>query len=279
VADDSQSLSGRHVGGTGPDLVLLHGLAGTWHIWKPVLPLLENHHRVIALTLPGHDGGCPLSAATKPTVGGLADLLVAELQKLGITSAHLAGNSLGGWLALELARRGFAKSVVVFSPAGAWSSRQDYNRLARAFALVFAGVPILITMTSLLLGSASVRKALARQTMEHGDRIPAAEFRAMLRATARTHILPGLLKTMGQDGPIAPLAVGSAPIRVVWGECDRVIPFDRYGRPMLERIAAAEQKMIPGVGHVPMYDDPQAVGAAILQVTAAADLREQAERT
>jgi pimeloyl-ACP methyl ester carboxylesterase len=278
VADDIESLSGTYVGGTGPDLVLLHGLAGTWHIWKPVLPLLENRHRVIALTLPGHDGGCHLPAATKPTVRALADVLVAEFQKLGITSAHVAGNSLGGWLALELARRGFAKSVVVFSPAGAWSNSKDYNRLARAFALVFAGLPILISITSLLLGSASLRKVLLRQTMEHGDRIPAAEFRAMLRATARTHILPGLLKTMGQDGPIAPLVVASAPIRIVWGECDRVIPFDRYGRAMLERVATAEHKMMPGAGHVPMYDDPQAVAAAILEVTAAADLREQAKR-
>jgi pimeloyl-ACP methyl ester carboxylesterase len=259
-----------YVGGTGPELVLLHGLTGTWHIWKPVIPLLERHHRVIAVTLPGHAGGPALPAGTEPTVAALADLLLAELRNLGVSSAHVAGNSLGGWLALELARRGFAQSVVVFSPAGGWEKLADYLKVARSFRLAFAFVPMLLVTTGLFLGSAWLRRSLARQTMERADRIPVSEFRAMLRAVARTRILPRLLKSMGRDGPIAPLlADKSVRIHILWGACDRVIPFERYGRPMIERITGAEHAMLPGVGHVPMYDDPDAVGAAILQVTTA----------
>lgn len=262
-----------HVAGTGSDLVLLHGLCGTWHIWQPVISLLAQRHRIIAVTLPGHDGGRPLPPSIEPTVAALTDLLVAELAKRGIRTAHLVGNSLGGWLALELARRGVAKSVVVFSPAGAWSMPQDYAKVARSFRLLFALVPIVIAVTTWFLGSASLRRMLSRLTMEHGDRIPAADLRAMLGAVARTRMLPALLKTMGRDGPIAPLVAESVPIRVVWGEQDQVIPFERYGRPMVERIAQVELMMLPGVGHVPMYDDPEAVSAAILQVTAAVDAR------
>jgi pimeloyl-ACP methyl ester carboxylesterase len=58
------------------------------------------------------------------------------------------------------------------------------------------------------------------------------------------------------------------PIRIAWGEHDRVIPFERYGRPMLERVTTAQHQTLAGVGHVPMYDDPQAVAATILEVTA-----------
>jgi pimeloyl-ACP methyl ester carboxylesterase len=125
-----------YVAGTGSDMVLLHGLCGTWHIWEPVISLLEQRHRIIAMTLPGHDGGCPLPPGTEPTVAALTDLLVAELAKRGIRTAHLVGNSLGGWLALELARRGVARSVVVFSPAGAWSTPHDYAKVARSFRLL-----------------------------------------------------------------------------------------------------------------------------------------------
>jgi pimeloyl-ACP methyl ester carboxylesterase len=225
------------------------------------------------MTLPGHDGGCPLPPGTEPTVAALTDLLVAELAKRGIRTAHLVGNSLGGWLALELARRGVARSVVVFSPAGAWSTPHDYAKVARSFRVLFALVPIVIAATTWFLRSASLRRMLSRLTMEHGNRIPAANFRAMLRAVARTRMLPRLLETMGRDGPIEPLAAGCVPIRVVWGEQDQVIPFERYGRPMVERIAEVERMILPGVGHVPMYDDPEAVSAAILQVTAAVDAR------
>lgn len=270
--------SDAYVAGTGSEVVLLHGLCGTWRIWEPVISLLEQRHRIIAMTLPGHDGGCPLQPGTEPTIAALTELLVAELAKRGIRTAHLVGNSLGGWLALELARRGVARSVVVFSPAGAWSTPQDYARVARSFRLLFALVPIVIAATTWFLGSASLRRTLGRLTMEHGNRIPAAKFRAMLRAVAHTGILPRLLEAMGRDGPIEPLPAGCVPIRVVWGAQDQVIPFEQYGRPMVERIAGAEQMILPGVGHVPMYDDPEAVTAAILQVTAAVDARQRASR-
>jgi pimeloyl-ACP methyl ester carboxylesterase len=200
------------------------------------------------------------------------------LRRRGIQSAHGAGNSLGGWLALELGRRGFAQSVVVFSPAGAWQTPGDYRAIARSFRIVFGAMPLIVVMTGWLLRLAGMRKLLGRQTMEHGERVPATEFRAMLTAMKNTRVLPGLLKTMGRDGPIAPLTTGEVPVRVVWGGCDRVIPFDKYGRPMLLRIPAAQFREIPAVGHVPMYDDPRAVSAAILDFTAAMDRRQTEER-
>jgi len=265
-----------HEGGAGSALLLLHGLSGTWHIWRPVLELLECHHHVIAPTLPGHRGGPPLPPDAEPSVALIADLLIAGLAARGIHSAHVVGNSLGGWLALELARRGFARSVVAFSPAGAWRTAADYREVARPFRIFFVLMPLVLLLTTLFLGFGWLRRALGRQTMEHAERIAPGEFRDSLSAFSKTSILPGLLRTMGRDGPIAALDVPGTPIRIVWGKQDRVIPFERYGRPLLERVRTAECRFMAGVGHVPMYDDPVQVAQAILEVTHAADLAQSA---
>ena len=83
-------------------------------MWELVLPALERRHDVLALTLPGHAGGPPLH-------GDVADALERALDEAGFATAHLAGNSAGGFLALELAARGRARSVVAFAPAGGWA--------------------------------------------------------------------------------------------------------------------------------------------------------------
>jgi pimeloyl-ACP methyl ester carboxylesterase len=157
---------------------------------------------------------------------------------------------------------------VAFSPAGAWNTNADYEDVARPFRMIFEWVPLLLKLTTLFLGIAWLRRALCRQSMDHGDRIAASDLRAMLRSMGATRVLPALLKTMGRDGPIAPMGATPTQIRIAWGEHDRVIPFERYGRPMLERVATAQHQTLAGVGHVPMYDDPQAVAATILEVTA-----------
>jgi pimeloyl-ACP methyl ester carboxylesterase len=259
-------------GGPGPILLLLHGLGGTWDIWKPVLKLLEARHRVIALTLPGHHGGPAYAGREDATVAGIAEQLIAALRARGIHQAHVAGNSLGGWLALELARRGFALSVTALSPAGGWTTAADYRAVARPFRIIHALMPLILLLCGLFLGFAGFRRFLGRKTMEHADRVPETDFRDSLRAMARTRVLPGLLRTMGRDGPIAPMTA-TVPIRIAWSERDAVIPYGRYGRPLLERIHGAGGTLLTGVGHVPMYDDPRQVAGQILEISGV--LREQ----
>ena len=259
-------------GGPGPVLLLLHGLCGTWHIWKPVLKLLEARHRVIALTLPGHQGGPDYTGEGDATVAGMADQLIALLHARGIRQAHVAGNSLGGWLSLELARRGFALSVVALSPAGGWTTAADYRAVARPFRLIYALMPLILFLCGLFLGFAGFRRFLGRKTMEHADRVPASDFRDSLRAVASTRVLPGLLRAMGLHGPIAPMDA-PVPIRIAWSERDGVIPFERYGQPMLARIHGAGHTTVSGAGHVPMYDNPQQVAEQILQISGAEQAR------
>lgn len=246
-----------HEGGRGEPLVLLHGVGGSWQIWKPVLPLLEKRYRVIAPTLPGHPGGVPLSGA--PTAAALADALVEQLRARGIQTAHVVGNSLGGWLAVELARRGFARSVTALSPAGGWNRAEDFRALASNLLLRYRLMPAIYLLFWPLMVSGGVRKGLARDTMERGHQIPTAEFRAMLRAFRGSRLMPGLFANTGPDGGLQPLGDSSVPLCAAWSEHDRILPFAIYGKPFLERLPHAVHLTIRGVGHVPMYDDPAAV--------------------
>jgi pimeloyl-ACP methyl ester carboxylesterase len=112
------SFTPSHRAGAGPPLLCLHGFLDTWRTWELVLPVLERHHEVLAPTLPGHAGGVPIGR--RLTIEVLADGVECAMEEAGFDTAHLAGNSLGGYLALELAARGRAESVVAFAPAGGW---------------------------------------------------------------------------------------------------------------------------------------------------------------
>src|SRR4051794_40418462 len=109
----------EHRGGDGPPLVLLHGFTDTWRTWEPVLPALERRHDVLAPSLAGHAGGPPLPRAL--THATLADAVERAMDAAGWATAHVAGNSLGGYVALQLAARGRAESVVALAPAGGWA--------------------------------------------------------------------------------------------------------------------------------------------------------------
>jgi pimeloyl-ACP methyl ester carboxylesterase len=108
-----------HRGGSGTPLVCLHGFMDTWRSWELVLPILERKHDVLAMTLPGHAGGLPLDDSM--TTEAFVDAVEDSIDAAGLEIAHLVGNSLGGYVALQLAARGRAASLVAFAPAGGWA--------------------------------------------------------------------------------------------------------------------------------------------------------------
>src|SRR5690242_13702662 len=138
----------QHRGGAGEPLVLVHGAMDSWRTWELALPALERVHDVLAVTLPGHAGGPPLD-------GPIDDLSMARavenaMDEAGFDTAHIAGNSLGGFVALQLAARGRARSVVALAPAGGSDMRavlerqRDLHagsRSAAAFADTIAATP------------------------------------------------------------------------------------------------------------------------------------------
>ena len=260
-----------YAGGAGTPLVLLHGIGATWRVWRPVLPLLERRHAVFAPTLPGHCGAERLAAGVVPSVHALADGVVEQLERAGIDRAHIVGNSLGGWIALELARRGRARSVVLFGPAGAW----------RSAARMTAGVIALRLSFVLLAKHAGRAEAIARRRwarrlllatqVEDPERVDPAEFAASIRAIKDSPVVSPLLRVITKH-PVEHLPADPAcPVRVVWAERDRIIPFEHNGLPLLDRVPGAELIRLAGVGHIPMPDDPEQVARLILEVTGAVD--------
>src|SRR5664279_2136086 len=110
--------------GHGDPLVLIHGIGSRWQMWEPVLGGLEPHRDVIALDLPGFGGSPMPPPGTAAGVDSLVRLVAAFVSELGVQRPHVAGNSLGGLIALEMARRGLVRSATALSPAG-FASRAE----------------------------------------------------------------------------------------------------------------------------------------------------------
>ncbi|CAN5401392.1 alpha/beta hydrolase [soil metagenome] len=261
--------------GAGTPVLLLHGLGGTWRGWTPVLPYLEQHHTVIAPTLMGHGGGPALDKGIQASVASLADGIEAELDRLGIERAHLVGNSLGGWLAIELARRGRGLSVVLFSPAGAWRTQRAIDIRATVIRLSAGGLARLAPHADTVASSRLLRWLVFAAQVSHPDRIPADQFGAMLRSSGSAPAVVPLVRTLPRR-QVDPLpAERDYPVRLVWCGKDRVLSLKSFGMPMLARLPGAELTLLPGVGHIPMFDDPAGVARQILDVTIAADRSRQ----
>src|SRR4051794_25861292 len=113
--------------GTGPPLLLLHGTGGTRAHWRPVADLLAEHRELLLVDLPGHGASAPPPESAAHTPIAYASMLAGLIDELGIDSAHAAGNSVGGWTALELAKLGRARSVVALAPAGLWPRHDPWR--------------------------------------------------------------------------------------------------------------------------------------------------------
>ncbi|MBF6176170.1 alpha/beta fold hydrolase [Nocardia blacklockiae] len=241
--------------GQGEPLLLLHGLLLTWQSWGAVLDDLSADHAVFAPTLPGHHGGPPVRGPA--TVAALADYVERAMDQTGWRTAHLVGNSLGGWLALELAARGRARSVTAIAPGGMWQAgAQTVSRLVgkyRAFAPVIgvgAGVPR-------SMARSLVVPLLAYRPVAVPHRL------AAVVAAAPAHC--GIVEDLVEDPA---LATGftrfddiTVPVTILYCEHDRVLP------PRLHRTSVSSPglrtRTLPGVGHVPMLEAPALVATEI----------------
>lgn len=249
--------------GEGEPLVLLHGVTGSERMWQQVVPLLAASHDTVALTALGHAGGP--RAHGRVTIAAVVDDIERQLDELGFDCPHLAGNSMGGWVALELARRGRARSVCALSPAGCWIAgtaghRRSRTKLRRVVALTRATRPILPTIAR----AAAVRRIALRDNARHGDRVAPADLVALADDLLRCAVRDDLLSTPEQLEPLDPLP---CPVLLAWSGCDRIFPPAVNGARARELFPSATYRELPGVGHVPMFDDPALVAAAILDAT------------
>ncbi len=257
-----------HRGGTGPPLVLLHGFMDTWRVWELVLPALERRHDVLAPTLPGHAGGPPLPDPLDGDV--MADAVEAAMDAAGFGLAHVAGNSLGAHVALQLAARGRAQSVVAFAPPGGWAAGDDAPRalLAEQRAMQ-AATADLAGHADAVVATPEGRRRATRLVTVRSDHLPAELLAHQLRGVAGcTGAVPLIEHALRAGWPVDAARI-ACPVRVVWGTEDRLLPWPSAAlRHRREWLPHADWVELAGVGHCPQLDVPLEAAQLILGWTA-----------
>jgi len=257
-----------HRGGSGPALVCLHGFTDTWRTWDLVLPALEREHDVLALTLPGHAGGPPIDAPIDPAV--FADGVERAMDEAGFATAHLVGNSLGGHVALQLAARGRANSVVAFAPAGGWAPDDESYRQTLGFqAAMVDHLRRAAPYAEAALGTPEGRRRATSRTSVNFEHIPiellAHQMRGVAACPSALPLLDMATRTTWQlDGERI-----ACPVRIVWGTDDRLLPWPSAAvRFRQEWLPHADWIELDGVGHCPQLDIPLESAQLILGFTA-----------
>jgi pimeloyl-ACP methyl ester carboxylesterase len=258
----------RYRGGKGEPLLLLHGFTANADAWRPLLHMLERHHEVTVVTFHGHMGGPPIPQGFNHSMRESTDLAEAALDAEGMDKVHLAGNSLGGWLAIELARRGRARSVVAISPAGGWEpGSREQRRLKRLFTRIRALLRVGGPLAPLLASHPASRRIALGDIVAHPERMSRADATTMIRAAWRCDAFDGVMGALLREPAPEPMLEVPCPTRLVWGTADRMLPMDRYSDRWRRVLPGAEWVELRGAGHCPMFDDPEGVARVILEVT------------
>ncbi|HEY3907984.1 MAG TPA: alpha/beta hydrolase [Streptosporangiaceae bacterium] len=250
----------RH--GDGPPLILLHGVGHRRQAWYPVLDRLTPHRQVILVDLPGHGESPPLRTNGQPVVDAMLAEVLALLAELDLDRPHIAGNSLGGRIALEAGAAGKVATVTALSPAGFWRSDSE-ARYARTIFKVMqvtgkALLPIAPTVARSRAGRALTYSAIVSRPGQLSPEQAAGDMAAFVAAKdALNVVLAGLPNFTGR-------VPASLPVTIAWGTRDRLLP-QRQVLVAKAWLPAARFVPLPGCGHVPMTDDPALVAQVLLR--------------
>lgn len=249
--------------GSGEPLLLIHGIGLHWQAWWPVLDrLTAAGFETVAIDAPGFGGSSPLAPGQQPTIYALAHAVAEFLDELGLRQAHMVGNSMGGAIALELARAGRASSVTAISPAGLWTPKER----------TFCQVSLMSTLRALnkFPGAVSIatsnalgRTLLASQLTGRPWRWPAQHMREAIGAVTQAQGFVGTLAAFDSYVLADAKQISNVPVTIAWGTRDRLL-IPRQARRARRLLPWAEHVWLHGAGHVPMWDDPQLVASTII---------------
>jgi pimeloyl-ACP methyl ester carboxylesterase len=250
--------------GSGPPLVLLHGLGMSRRSWDPVVEELAQRYSVVTPDLPGF--GLSPALNTTPNVANIADAIAVWLRDARIERPHLVGNSLGGAVALELGRRNAAQSATVLSPIGFWNEVEVIYGMM-VVAASYAVATTLPSVAAVMARREDVRPLFFSFYFAQSDKLFVEYAQSLLDDMLRSQ---SLLETLNacrshrvqQHRP-------ERPTTIAWGADDRLLigPQDRRAR---EIVPTARHVTLPNCGHVCMGDDADLVIATIEDTIAAA---------
>lgn len=254
-------------GGAGSPLVLVHGFTDTWRTWELVLPTLEARHDVLAVTLAGHAGGPPLPGALDDDT--LVEGVERAMDGAGFELAHVVGNSLGGHVALRLAARGRARTVVALAPAGGWDDADDsYKETLAHFVTTRELVRAAVPHADAIAASPEGRRQATQFITTNFEHIPAELVAHLIRGVAGCDGAPALIDyALGHGWALDPERV-TCPVRFVWGTADRLLQWPRAAARYRERwFPHADWVVLDDIGHCPQLDVPTETAQLILGFT------------
>ncbi|WP_138735746.1 alpha/beta fold hydrolase [Modestobacter excelsi] len=259
-----------HRAGTGPTLVLLPGLASPIGEFGTVLPELARRYEVVALDLPGQGGSPALPPPLRPDVGTLTDAVERELDRQGVSVAHVLGVSLGGRIALELARRHRAASVVAIAPTGPVTPPE------RAYqAAMFVGARLvtgaLAPVAGPLMRLAGPRTALLGFLRVRGWRTPPDEAAALVREFATAEDFWRLVRYAVLPEATLDHRMVDCPVVIAQGTHDVLATSQSFWLAAL--VPGARFRLLPFAGHSSIADVPQRVIALVAEAVDAAAAR------
>jgi pimeloyl-ACP methyl ester carboxylesterase len=247
-------------------LVFVHGLSGCWANWLEQLPVLAAERRVVTLDLPGF-GYSPMPAE-RITISGYARLLDRLLGELGIDAAAVVGNSMGGFIAAELAiafpqrvERLVLISAAGVSTTGHPGSTRAVPVLRRLETVLAASGAWVASKSETVARRARLREALLYVVVRHPGRLPAALAAEQLRGAGKPGFLQGLQAVLDYDIRER-LPEIACPTLIVWGEGDRLIPV-RDADVFAELIPNSRKVIFEDTGHMAMLERPAAFNALL----------------
>jgi pimeloyl-ACP methyl ester carboxylesterase len=255
--------------GSGEPVVLLHGFTAAWRIWHPILADLVARYEVIAPTLPGHHGGPSYPADQPITFEHSTDAVEGLLDELGVGTAHFVGNSMGGGIALELAKRGRARSVVALAPAGGWSRGDGEGpRIGGFFAKQIKMLERTHAWSERIMRRPGTRRLAFREIMRHGELVAPADAASISQAALDCSISRRAIQALLADN--AELTIGdldriSCPVLLATPQFDRVLPGPRHAPRYRREIPGVEVITLSDCGHVPVWDDANLVTKLIVE--------------
>lgn len=255
-----RTIADHYRAGRGEPVLLIHGFTATWRAWGEVPARLAQEYDVLAVTLPGHTDGPELPEGD--SIPRLVDALEAMLDEVGWTDAHLVGFSLGGWLSLELAKRGRARTVTAVAPGGAETEHHDREsrRIRWLFARLHLGARMMLPLADDLCRRPRFRKLAMQDQMVDGSKLKPRESAAMIRAFATTPVFKRFLAEIGSSGAgLTELDQVKVPVTVLWGEKDRVLPERLHGSFFRRELPHATYRTMANAGHVPFWEATEAV--------------------
>ncbi|WP_305091381.1 alpha/beta fold hydrolase [Prescottella sp. R16] len=262
----ARTVTSGYRAGSGEPVLLLHGFTLSHHVWHAVVADLARDYDVLALTMPGHWGGRRLRMR-ELGVGGIADGIERDLDVLGWDTCHVVGNSLGGQVGFELERRGRARSLAAVNPGGGWTrfSWTEF-RLGAGFVAQFPLAAAARVLGDRAATSERFQRPIIRNCSTDTAAVTAEDAANVLRAVSHCPVYLPIQWAFLRDGPLTDPALRrvTAPTTVMLSEFDTFLTRKKCMQRLLDALPDhVEDVVLPGVGHIPMLENPAVVAQAL----------------